>query len=253
MPTKKKLPVKVLLDVLDRALRTVVQKFLVLSFASVPGVAVDTHTYWLDNLGVSLGAGVLSVLMSFATLKVPVLKYWPDLGVRMVRTYVQSLLVLVGADVVFNVFDTDWQGILLLAAATAGSSVLTSLFGAGVSGNVKSASFAFASVVDEAFQAKKPIAGDSPSNGGVRIFETNQGSGGSGGLTYNPPVSQVETHLPLTPPVTPVPPVMSPPVKKAPVKKAPAKKAPAKKAPAKKAPVKRTPVKKEPPKRGSKY
>jgi hypothetical protein len=175
---------KVVLDIADRALRTVAQKFLTLSFAAIPAVGVLTATNWLNNLEVAASAGVISVLMSFATLKVPVQLYWVDLLLRVARTFTQSLLVTWGADS-FNIFHCDWPTTLLLAGATAGQALVAGIAATGVTGKVKSASLVFSSVLDEMFVSGKKVA-DGHRDAGV-VIQTQQpaatvtsASGGAG-------------------------------------------------------------------------
>lgn len=168
---------RVWLDILDRAARSTMQKFLIVAFAATPGVHAISHIPWYQALGVGAGAGVISVLMSLASLKVPVLPFWPDLGVRALRSFVQSLLVTWGAGGL-DVFHTSWGTALGMAVAMAGSSLVTGLIAARSPSSIDSASLAYDSAYAEAAETGKRIVNDvhdtsatEPVGGGITLSE----------------------------------------------------------------------------------
>jgi hypothetical protein len=94
----------------------------------VPGVHIVTGAEWYAAVGTGLGAGVLSLIMSVLSWKVPQLGYWPDLGLRLARSFLQSLLTTWGADSV-NLFHISWRHSLLVALGMAGMSFVTNYLG----------------------------------------------------------------------------------------------------------------------------
>lgn len=145
------------LDVLDRAARTTLQQFIIVAFAAIPAVGSITRVAWYEALGVGIGAGILSILMSLLSWRVPVLPYWPDVAVRMARTFVQSLVASVVAGA-FNIFTADWGNLLTLALAAAMASLATSLATSSVKGVDASASLVYDTTTQEAEVTGKSVA-----------------------------------------------------------------------------------------------
>lgn len=173
---------RTVIDMFDRAGRTTLQQFLVIAFAGIPAVGSVTHLAWYEALGVGVGAGVLSILMSLLSWKVPVLSFWPDVLVRMVRTFVQSLVASIGAGA-FNVFTANWGALLTIALATSALSLASSLLVSGVyapkSTLASSPSIAYDSTTHEVRATGKNLAGSSPTEGATPAVTESTAQNGS--------------------------------------------------------------------------
>lgn len=161
-------------DALDRAGRSAVQKFLLIAFAAVPGVHIVTGAEWYAAVGTGLGAGVLSLIMSVLSWKVPQLTYWPDLGLRLARSFLQSLLTTWGADAV-NLFHISWRHSLLVALGMAGMSFVTNYLG----GNPANPSVTKLS--------------------NMTLLTYSGGGGGGGNFAYSSPTQEFTATSPLPP------------------------------------------------------
>ena len=95
-------------DLFERAAWTTAQQFLAVLLTTTTAARVG-ELPWKLALGTGLGAGLISLLTTFGqrALKWTNLGFWPDLGLRMAKTFAASLVGTVGADV-FNVFELDW-------------------------------------------------------------------------------------------------------------------------------------------------
>lgn len=108
-------------DFVERAGWTAAQQFfatlLTTSAATVAGLP------WKLALTMAAGAALVSVLataIQYLSKKTD-LTFWPDLIVRLVKTFIASIAASLGADAV-NVFDFDWSGALNVAVlATLGA------------------------------------------------------------------------------------------------------------------------------------
>jgi hypothetical protein len=102
-------------DALERAGWTAGQQFVaVLLTASSAGSALDLP--WQLALSMSAGAAVISIVGTVIQYLTGLtgLSFWPDLLVRVVKTFVASMLGAFGAEA-FNVLDFDWSGAFDLA------------------------------------------------------------------------------------------------------------------------------------------
>jgi hypothetical protein len=135
---------------LDRAGRSTLQQFVVVAFAAIPAVDQISSIPWYGAVATALGAGVVSLLTSLASWKVPTLSFWPDLGVRVGKTFVQSLLATLGAGAI-NLFSVYWLHAVDMAAFAALLSLVMGLLatGANVTKSAASASLVYDSATDE--------------------------------------------------------------------------------------------------------
>ncbi len=84
----------------------------------------------------SLGAAVVSVLataLQYLTQQTD-LTYWPDLTVRLAKTFIASVVGTIGADA-FDVFEFDWQRALDIAALATLAALAKGLLARGNSGD----------------------------------------------------------------------------------------------------------------------
>jgi hypothetical protein len=120
------------LDPLERALSTFVQQWTILI---LPALALTgtgrlgiTGSQLLAATDVSGFAFLISLAMSVATFKVPPLPVAADLIVRVLRTYVQSVVATVTAATVLpSVLHADWRTALVGAVPVAGTALLKGL------------------------------------------------------------------------------------------------------------------------------
>lgn len=140
------------LDMLDRAGRSTLQQFVVVAFSAIPAINTVSRIPWYAALATGLGAGVVSLLTSLVSWKVPTLTFWPDIIVRVGKTFAQSLLATLGAGVI-NLFSVPWVHALDMAIGAAALSLLTGLIATGVHPGIgiePSASLVYSSPTDEA-------------------------------------------------------------------------------------------------------
>lgn len=114
-----------LLDALERGLSSAGQQFLVVvlaggAFLNLAGLA------WGPALSTAAGAFVLSILTSLITWQIVVKNRWVELGIRVVKTFAQSLLSTLGAGVL-DVLHVHWVAALNVAATTAFLSLVKGL------------------------------------------------------------------------------------------------------------------------------
>ena len=105
-----------LLDAAERAASTFIEVTVVMLFAT--GGDVLVHPDWLLAVYGGAVAAVVSVLTSLASIPVPPLGPWADLGFRVVKTFIQAFV----AALVVGVTDytsVDWQGALAAALPAA--------------------------------------------------------------------------------------------------------------------------------------
>lgn len=113
-----------IVDPLERALRTFVQQFSVLLLASgTAGLLVSQN--WLVAIDSAGFAAIVSLLTSVITFKVPALPDWADVGLRGVKTFIQSFLGTLTATNVLSVTHTNWKGALAVAVPVALASLAT--------------------------------------------------------------------------------------------------------------------------------
>jgi len=106
-------------DPLERALSSGVQQFVV--FLSVSGAgALLTGQQWAGAFATAGYAVAVSLIMSVVTFQLPALSPYPDLAVRVVRTFGQSVLAVLAADQLNGSLVTaDWRGAVAVAVPTA--------------------------------------------------------------------------------------------------------------------------------------
>jgi hypothetical protein len=146
-------------DVLERAGKSFLQVGVGVAFLSVTPDNMFSPAAWYQAVGVGLGAALVSVVLSLVTWKVRPLGYWPDIAIRMVRTFLGSLVASWGATVgPFDVFHFSWHDSLALAFSVMIASLVTNIAttNASVVDNAgKSASLAYGAVpVTERQEAK---------------------------------------------------------------------------------------------------
>lgn len=146
-------------DMLERAGKSFAQNFLAVATIAITPATMFTGAAWYQSAGVGLGAGLISIVLSLSTWKVPPIGYGGDVAIRVVRTFLGTLGASWGATVgPFDVFHFDWHDALWLAASTAGASFVTSILSTNVSlidNAGKSASLAYGAVpVTEKQEAK---------------------------------------------------------------------------------------------------
>lgn len=120
-------------DPLERAGRTFVQQFVVvLMSAGTAGLLV--HQNWGLAADAAAFAAIISILTSVITFKVPALSVPYDLGLRVVKTFVQSFLGTLAASQVDSAVHADWRGALAVAVPVALTALLTGLAALGIPG-----------------------------------------------------------------------------------------------------------------------
>lgn len=105
-----------LLDAAERAAATFIEVTVVMLFAT--GTDVLINPPWLLAVYGGGVAAAVSVLTSLASIPVPTLSPWLDLGFRVVKTFIQAFVaaLVVGGTDYTNV---DWQGALAAALPVA--------------------------------------------------------------------------------------------------------------------------------------
>jgi|SRR6478609_11212151 len=100
------------LDTGERAIATFIEVAVVMLFAN--GGDLLVHPDWLLAVYAGGVAALISVLTSFASIPVPPLSPWLDLGFRVVKTFVQAFVaaLVVGAT---DYTSVDWAGALAAA------------------------------------------------------------------------------------------------------------------------------------------
>lgn len=121
------------LDPAERAGRTFVQQFTVMLLAT-GSAGLLVHQHWLVALDSAGFAAAMSVLTSVLTFKVPALPAWADLGLRVVKTFVQSVVGTLTAANVLSVSHANWHGALAVAVPVALTALLTGLAALAVPG-----------------------------------------------------------------------------------------------------------------------
>lgn len=116
----------VILDMLERAGSSAAQQFLVIVLGGGLLLTKISGLPWLTAIGTAGGAFVISLLTSLVTLSVPKLPYWPDLLIRVAKTFGQSLLATLGAGVV-NLTTVPWLTAINTAAVVAFMSLVKGL------------------------------------------------------------------------------------------------------------------------------
>jgi Putative lactococcus lactis phage r1t holin len=104
----------IIADFLERAGWTAGQEFLAVLLTSASSVI---SLPWKTALSMAAGAAVVSLLGTAVQYlgKWTSVAYWPDLGVRLVKTFLASLLGSAGADAI-DVLSFNWANALNLAA-----------------------------------------------------------------------------------------------------------------------------------------
>lgn len=126
-----------LLDAAERAASTFVQTLVVVLFAA--GVSVMGNPNWSVALLAGAIAAAVSVLTSLASLPLPALPAWPDLALRVVKTFLQSF---VGALAVSSYIHVNWAGALATALPVALLALVKGVTAMSVPGTVPGASLA---------------------------------------------------------------------------------------------------------------
>ncbi|MCB2412464.1 holin [Demequina sp. TTPB684] len=105
-------------DALERAGSQAAEKLIAVSFFTV-GASL-TELNWLYIVGVALGSGGLSIVMSIVSVPDPDTgrPMWVAVTWRVVRTFGNSLVTMLAAVEVLNVFEADWLTILSVCATT---------------------------------------------------------------------------------------------------------------------------------------
>lgn len=103
---------------LERAGSQAAEKLVALSVFTAGALIADVD--WVFVAGVTLGSGGLSILMSIVTVPDPATSrpVWVAVTWRVVRTFGNSLVTLLVAVEVLNVFEVDWPTMLSIAAST---------------------------------------------------------------------------------------------------------------------------------------
>lgn len=105
----------VVADIVERAAWTGGQQFFaILLTTSAASVAALP---WEIALATAAGAAIVSALTSIVQhlAKFTNLPFWPDVGVRLLKTFIASVLGTIGAEV-FDVLTFDWESALNIAA-----------------------------------------------------------------------------------------------------------------------------------------
>lgn len=139
-----------LTDTGERAASTFIQTLVVVLFAA--GVSVIGNPDWGVAAIAGLIAAAVSVLTSMASVPLPTLSPWPELGLRVVKTFVQSF---VGALVVANYINVNWAGALATALPVALLAAAKGLIAMSVPGTVPGPSLL-------AVPAPAPVAAPAP-------------------------------------------------------------------------------------------
>lgn len=105
-------------DALERAVSQAAEKLLAMSLFAAGATIADLD--WYTIIGVALGSGLLSILLS--AVSVPGsdagLPMWVALVWRIARTFGNSLATMLIAVDVLNVFTVDWFTMLSVSATT---------------------------------------------------------------------------------------------------------------------------------------
>jgi hypothetical protein len=107
----------VLLDLLERAGWSAGQVFFATLVGGGTTVAV-ADLPWRYSLTIALSAGVSSVVLTVLQYLVRAtnLSFWPDMVVRLAKTFVASIAASIAAAEVFNVMTFGWTAALNVAA-----------------------------------------------------------------------------------------------------------------------------------------
>lgn len=124
-----------IVDAVERAASTFVQTLVVVLFAA--GVSVIGNPEWLVALLAGAIAAAVSVLTSLASLPLPTLPPWPDLALRIAKTFLQSF---VGALAVSDYIHVNWAGALATALPVALLALVKGVAAMGVPGTAPGAS-----------------------------------------------------------------------------------------------------------------
>jgi hypothetical protein len=113
----------IVLDFIERAGWTAGQAFLAV-LLTTGGPASVGNLPWGLALGMAAGAGVGSLVTTGLLYLSPLtnLSFWPDLLVRLLKTFLSSLIGSMGAGA-FNLLTFDWPSALNLAVITTLSSL----------------------------------------------------------------------------------------------------------------------------------
>lgn len=107
-------------DPLERAGSTFVQQITVILLASGAAAGGLASTSTLTRaVDIAALAAVASLLTSVLTFPLPKLAPYPDLGVRVLKTALQSFAAVLIADQTIGVVHADWRGAVATAVATA--------------------------------------------------------------------------------------------------------------------------------------
>jgi hypothetical protein len=120
-------------DPAERAARTFIQQFAVVMF---PAGVLAAGQHWMLALDSAGFAAIVSVLTSVLTFKVPSLPNWADLGLRVVKTFLQSFVGTLSATNVLSVSHADWKGALAVAVPVAFTALLTGISALAIPGTV---------------------------------------------------------------------------------------------------------------------
>lgn len=118
-------------DLAERAGWTALQSFFAVLLATgSAGTVVDLP--WRFALSMAAGAAVVSVVTTLLQYLTPLraLTFWPDLLLRLAKTFLASLGGSVGADA-FDVLAFDWSGAFDLAVVTMLSALAKGLVAGG--------------------------------------------------------------------------------------------------------------------------
>lgn len=106
----------VVADIVERAAWTAGQQAFAILLTTGAATKVGDLP-WELALATAAGAAIVSVLTSIAqrAAQLTDLDYWPDLGARLLKTFIAAFLGVVGANF-FNVLDFDWENAANIAA-----------------------------------------------------------------------------------------------------------------------------------------
>jgi hypothetical protein len=120
-------------DPLERAGRTFVQQFAVLLLVSGSAGLLVTQN-WVLALDSAGFAALVSLLTSVLTFKLSAQSVLVDLGLRVVKTFLQSFLGTLTATNVLSVAHADWKGALAVAVPVALTALVTGIAALGIPG-----------------------------------------------------------------------------------------------------------------------
>jgi hypothetical protein len=107
----------VVLDILERAGWSAGQVFFATLLVGGTAVSV-TNLPWKYATVLAVSAGVGSVILTVLQylVKITDLAFWPDLGIRLVKTFLASIAGSIATSTIFDITTFDWATALNVAA-----------------------------------------------------------------------------------------------------------------------------------------